>query len=43
VCHQNTIRNRLRRIEECTGRSLTMPRELAELYLAFEVCDRNPQ
>jgi DNA-binding PucR family transcriptional regulator len=42
VCHENTVRNRLRRIEECTGRSLTMPRELAELSLAFGVYRRNP-
>lgn len=36
-CHPNTVRNRLRRIEEHTGRSLSAPRELAELCLAFEV------
>lgn len=35
-CHPNTVRNRLRRIEEHTGRSLSAPRELAELCLAFE-------
>ncbi|MGV0636289.1 helix-turn-helix domain-containing protein [Mycolicibacillus trivialis] len=39
-CHPNTVRNRLRRIEEHTGRSLTAPRELAELCLAFEIAKR---
>ena len=36
-CHRNTVLNRLRRIEQCTGRSLSRPRDLAELCLAFEV------
>lgn len=36
-CHPNTVRNRLRRIEEHSGRSIDIPRELAELCLAFEV------
>jgi hypothetical protein len=36
-CHPNTVRYRLRRIEERTGRSLSVPRELAELCLAFEI------
>jgi hypothetical protein len=36
-CHPNTVRYRLRRIEERTGRSLSAPRELAELCLAFEI------
>ncbi|WP_312870260.1 PucR family transcriptional regulator [Gordonia asplenii] len=35
--HRNTVRHRLRRIEELSGRSTTAPRELAELCLAFEV------
>ncbi len=39
-CHPNTVRNRLRRIEEHTGKSLSSPRELAELCLAFEVAAR---
>lgn len=39
-CHPNTVRNRLRRIEEHTGRSLSAPRELAELCLAFEIVNR---
>ena len=36
-CHPNTVRYRLHRIEERTGRSLSVPRELAELCLAFEI------
>ncbi len=36
-CHPNTVRHRLRRIEQRTGRSLSRPRDLAELCLAFEV------
>ena len=36
-CHQNTVRHRLRRIEKCTGRSLSRPRDVAELCLASEV------
>ncbi len=39
-CHPNTVRYRLRRIEERTGRSLNNPRQLAELCLAFEVTQR---
>ena len=39
-CHPNTVRNRLRRIEDHTGKSLSNPRELAELCLAFEVAAR---
>jgi len=35
-CHPNTVRYRLRRLEERTGRSLTNPREVAELVLALE-------
>ncbi|HEV7930736.1 MAG TPA: helix-turn-helix domain-containing protein [Actinomadura sp.] len=34
-CHHNTVLNRLRRIEQLTGRSLTRPRELAEMVLAL--------
>jgi sugar diacid utilization regulator len=37
ICHPNTVRHRLRRIEERTGRSLSRPRDVAELCLAFEV------
>ena len=36
-CHPNTVRHRLRRIEQRTGRSLSCPRDVAELCLAFEV------
>jgi PucR C-terminal helix-turn-helix domain/GAF domain/GGDEF-like domain len=39
-CHPNTVRYRLRRIEKRTGRSLSRPRDVAELCLAFEVCRR---
>ncbi|WP_245537815.1 PucR family transcriptional regulator [Tsukamurella paurometabola] len=35
--HPNTVRHRLRRVEQLTGRSVNSPRELAELCLAFEV------
>ncbi|MEN3267541.1 helix-turn-helix domain-containing protein [Pseudonocardia sp.] len=35
-CHPNTVRHRLRRIEERTGRSLNDPRAVAELLLALE-------
>jgi PucR C-terminal helix-turn-helix domain/GGDEF-like domain len=34
--HRNTVRYRLRRLEELTGRSLGQPTGLAELYLALE-------
>jgi PucR C-terminal helix-turn-helix domain/GGDEF-like domain/GAF domain len=37
ACHPNTVRYRLRRIERRTGRSLSRPRDVAELCLAFEV------
>ncbi len=35
-CHPNTVRYRLRRLEERTGRSLSDPRAVAELLLALE-------
>jgi DNA-binding PucR family transcriptional regulator len=41
-CHPNTVRHRLHRIEELTGRSLARPIDLAELCLAFEVARRLP-
>jgi hypothetical protein len=41
-CHPNTVRYRLRRVEQRSGRSLTVPRELAELCLAFEIHQRLP-
>lgn len=37
ICQPNTVRHRLRRIEKRTGRSLSRPRDVAELRLAFEV------
>ena len=36
-CHPNTVRQRLRRIETHTRRSLSRPRDVAELCLAFKV------
>ena len=41
-CHPNTMRHRLRRIEELTHRSLSRPKDIAELCLAFEVEQRLP-
>jgi hypothetical protein len=35
--HPNTVRYRLRRIEQRTGRSLSSPRDITELCLVFEV------
>src|SRR5271156_194527 len=37
ICHPNSVRHRLHRIEKHTGRSLSRPRDVAELCLAFEV------
>jgi hypothetical protein len=36
-CHPNTVRYRLHRIEQRTGRSLSRPRDVTEISLAFEV------
>jgi len=36
-CHPNTVRYRLHRIEQRTGRSLSRPRDVAEFCLAMEV------
>lgn len=41
-CHPNTVRHRLKRIEDRTRLSLSRPRELAELCLAFEIDLRLP-
>ena len=41
--HPNTVRHRLRRIEERTGRSLAVPKQLTELCLAFEVHAHTPE
>ena len=35
-CHANTVRYRLRRVRELTGRSLSDPRDLAELVAAMQ-------
>jgi DNA-binding PucR family transcriptional regulator len=40
--HPNTVRHRLHRIEERTGKSLSRPRDIAELCLAFEADRRLP-
>jgi sugar diacid utilization regulator len=40
IVHPNTVRKRLHRIEQCTGRSLSRPRDVVELSLAFEVHNR---
>ena len=36
-CHRNTVRNRLQRVEELTGRSLADPTATSELRVALEV------
>ena len=36
-CHPNTVRYRLRKVEARSGRSLSRPKDVVELYLAFEV------
>jgi DNA-binding PucR family transcriptional regulator len=41
-CHPNTVRHRLHRIEELTDRSLSRPKDIAELCLAFETEQRLP-
>jgi len=35
-CHPNTVRYRLRRLEQATGRSLSDPKSMMELGLAYE-------
>ncbi|MDH2430724.1 helix-turn-helix domain-containing protein [Sphaerisporangium sp. TRM90804] len=35
-CHRNTVFNRMRRVEQLTGRSLSRPRDIVELALALE-------
>jgi DNA-binding PucR family transcriptional regulator len=40
--HPNTVRHRLRRIAAATGRSLTAPRDVAELCLALEAARQQP-
>jgi DNA-binding PucR family transcriptional regulator len=34
--HRNTVRYRLRRLEEATGRDLAVPIDAAEVYVALE-------
>jgi PucR C-terminal helix-turn-helix domain len=38
--HPNTVRNRMHRIEMLTGRSLSRPRDAAELYLAVSASEQ---
>ena len=40
-CHPNTVRHRMRRLEQLTGRSLSDPRGIADLSLAFEIDRRD--
>ena len=40
--HPNTVRYRLRRVQELTGRDLTHPRAVAELYTALEAVRLDP-
>ncbi len=39
--HPNTVRNRLRRLESLTSRSLSDPRQAAEVYLAVVALPRS--
>ncbi|UUV30033.1 helix-turn-helix domain-containing protein [Amycolatopsis roodepoortensis] len=41
-CHANTVRYRLRRIRELTGKSLTDPRDVAELVTAVQALSLDP-
>lgn len=41
--HPNTVRYRLRRIEQLTGRSLQRPPEAAELYVAIQAWQKLPR
>ncbi|MFJ9787387.1 PucR family transcriptional regulator [Amycolatopsis sp. NPDC101161] len=41
-CHANTVRYRLRRVRELTGRSLSDPRAIAELVTAAQALHLNP-
>jgi DNA-binding PucR family transcriptional regulator len=42
-CHPNTVRHRLRRIENLTGTSLSDPRAISELCLALEAVRLRPE
>jgi hypothetical protein len=41
-CHPNTVRHRLRRLAEATGRTLSAPQDVAELCLAVEATRQQP-
>jgi DNA-binding PucR family transcriptional regulator len=43
LCHPNTVRHRLRRVEMLTGRSLSDPLAIAELCLALEAVRSRPE
>ena len=42
-CHPNTVRQRLRRLETHTGRSVNNPRDATELFIAVEMLRRLPK
>lgn len=42
-CHPNTVRQRLRRLETHTGRSMNNPRDATELFIALEMLRRLPK
>jgi DNA-binding PucR family transcriptional regulator len=42
-CHPNTVRQRLRKLESRTGRSLTDPHATAELFLALQAVQLLPR
>jgi len=42
-CHPNTVRQRLRRLETHTGRSVNNPRDATELFIALEMVRRLPK
>ncbi|EKF24839.1 pucR C-terminal helix-turn-helix domain protein [Mycolicibacterium hassiacum DSM 44199] len=41
-CHPNTVRYRLRRVQELTGRAFTSPWDVAELIMATQALRLNP-
>ncbi|MFP3987028.1 helix-turn-helix domain-containing protein [Streptomyces sp. E11-3] len=41
-CHRNTVFNRLRRLEQLTGRALSRPRDLTEMTLALDAHRLSP-
>jgi DNA-binding PucR family transcriptional regulator len=42
-CHPNTVRQRLRRLETHTGRSVNNPRDATELFIALDMVRRLPK